>query len=186
MCTKSLFSSQLVTLMIIIARSPWNRSLHHQLRYHIATTEGRGKNPKNLILTSSLHHRGITGTCVFYFWFWMLKSQSLHTSSLKKNWHQVYEWSTSTCIKQVITKPSNTVVLCYLVLNAFFVGSFSEINLASVKIIILNDFLWSWTGFELDIETYHFNCLLEFSNTWPPELSKNKTPNWILDAGDQF
>ena len=37
-------------------------------------------------------------------------------------------------------KPSDTVVLCYLVHNAFFVGFFSEINLTSVKIVLLNDF----------------------------------------------
>ena len=50
--------------------------------------------------------------------------------------------STSTCInkKQVISKPSNTAVLSYLGLNAFFVGSFDEINLTLVKIIILNHF----------------------------------------------
>ena len=34
-----------------------------------------------------------------------------------------------------------TQVLCYLALNAFYVGFFSEINLISVKIIILNDVL---------------------------------------------
>ena len=44
------------------------------------------------------------------------------------------------CIKQVISKPSNTAVLCYLALNQFFVRFFSEINLISIKIIILNDF----------------------------------------------
>ena len=37
MCTRSSFSSQYSTLMIIIARSPGNRSLH-QVRYYIATT----------------------------------------------------------------------------------------------------------------------------------------------------
>ena len=43
-------------------------------------------------------------------------------SSLKKNWHQVKERWTSACAKQVILKPSNTVSLCYLTLNAFYVG----------------------------------------------------------------
>ena len=71
----------------------------------------------------------------------MLKSQTLPTSSLKINCHQVKERYNSTCIKQVISKPSNTVVLRYLALNTFFVGFFGEINLKSVKIIILNDFL---------------------------------------------
>ena len=47
----------------------------------------------------------------------------------------------SVCIKQVISKSSNTVILYYLALNAFYVGVFSDINFISVKIIILNDFL---------------------------------------------
>ena len=33
-----------------------------------------------------------------------------------------------------------TAVACYLVLNAFYVDVFSEINLTSVKLIISNDF----------------------------------------------
>ena len=111
-------------LMITIAGSPRNRSFH-QVRYHIAMTAQHRRareNPKSLMHTSSFHYRGTTGTCVFYFWFWMLKSQSLHMSSLNKNWHQVKERLTSTCIKQVISKPSNTVGLCYLALYTFFVG----------------------------------------------------------------
>ena len=35
---------------------------------------------------------------------------------------------------------SNTVILYYLALSTFYVGVFSEINLISVKLIILNDF----------------------------------------------
>ena len=57
----------------------------------------------------------------------------------KKNLHQVKEWLTSTCIKQVISKPSNTVILYYLALNAFYVGFFSEMNFILAKIIILKD-----------------------------------------------
>ena len=57
-------------LMIIIARSPGNRSFTSTLIYNTASqrlfnTEGRGKNPKKLMNTSSLHHRGTTGTCIF-------------------------------------------------------------------------------------------------------------------------
>ena len=62
-------------------------------------------------------------------------------SSLEKNSRQVKERLTSTCIKQVISKPSNTVILYYLAFNAFYVGFFSEINFISVSIIILNNFL---------------------------------------------
>ena len=75
MCTKYLFSTQFVgekpRLMFIIAGSPENRSLH-QLRYHIETIVQRqrvGGNPKILMYTSSLHHWGTTGTCVFIFDF---------------------------------------------------------------------------------------------------------------------
>ena len=104
----------------------------------------------------------------------MIKSQSLHVSSLEKTWHQVKERLTSTCIKQVISKPSNTVILYYLAFNAFYVGFFSEMNAISVNIIILNNFLWSWTGFELDIETYYFDSFLELSKTRPPNSPKIK------------
>ena len=60
---------------------------------------------------------------VVYFSFWMLKSQSLYVSSLKK-----------TDIKFRNGGPQrvencNPVVLCYLALNALFVGLFSEIDL---------------------------------------------------------
>ena len=88
----------------------------------------------------------------------------------KKNWHQVKERLTSTCIKQVISKPSNTVILCYLAFNAFYVGVFSEINFISVNIIILNNFLWSLAGFELDIETYYFDSFLELNETRPSRI----------------
>ena len=44
------------------------------------------------------------------------------------------------CIKHVISKPSDAVLLCCLALDAFC-GLFGEINLISVRIIILNDFL---------------------------------------------
>ena len=52
-------------------------------------------------------------------------------------------------------------------------------------------FLWSWTGFEVDVKTYYFDFLLELNKTpnpppHLPEISKNKTQNWILKAGDQF
>ena len=66
----------------------------------------------------------------------MIKSQSLHVSSLEKKWRL-----TSACIKQVISKPSDTVTLYYLAVNAFYVGFFSEVNFILVKIIILNDLL---------------------------------------------
>ena len=87
MCTRPLFSSQFATLIIIITGSPGNKSLH-QLRYHIATTVEHRRareTPQSLMHTSSLHHWGTMGTCVFYFLFWMLKSQSLHMSSLNEN-----------------------------------------------------------------------------------------------------
>ena len=41
----------------------------------------------------------------------------------------------SKCIKQVISKPSNNVVLCYLTLDAFHVRCFSEINIISTKLL---------------------------------------------------
>ena len=132
------------TLMIIIARSPRNRSLH-QLRYHIATTlqhrRSREEPPKpdTYVLPSSPRNYG--DVC---FLFLILNAKIPKFTYLKfekQSRHQVEEWSTSTCIKQAISKPSNTVVLCYLALNAFFVGSFGEISLTSVKLIILNDFL---------------------------------------------
>ena len=107
----------------------------------------------------------------FYFLFWMLEYQSLHMSSLKKSWYLVKERWTSKCIKPVISKPSNTVILYYLGLNAFYVGVFSEINLISVKIIILNDFLLSWTYFELDIETYYFDSFLKLGTERGPQKS---------------
>ena len=74
------------TLMIIIARSPVNRSLN-QLRYHIATTiqhrraREEPQKPDAYVLLSLPRDYG---DACFYFLFWMLKSQSLHTSSLKK------------------------------------------------------------------------------------------------------
>ena len=40
--------------------------------------------------------------------------------------------------KHAISKPSHTVILCYLALNASHVGFFSEINLI---LVILNDFV---------------------------------------------
>ena len=43
--------------------------------------------------------------------------------------------------KQVISKPSNTVVLCYLEHIARYVGFFSEINFISVGMIVSTDFL---------------------------------------------
>ena len=43
-------------------------------------------------------------------------------------------------MKQVISKPLNTVVLRYLALNALYVCFFSEIDLISVKIVVLNYF----------------------------------------------
>ena len=58
-----------------------------------------------------------------------------------KSCHQVKERLTSTCIKQVISKPSNTVILYYLAFDAFYVGFFSEINFISVNLTILNKFL---------------------------------------------
>ena len=67
---------------------------------------------------------------------------NLHLSSLtKKTDIKLKERLTSTCIKQVISKPSDTVILHYLALDAFYVGFFSGINFISVKIFILNDFL---------------------------------------------
>ena len=86
----------------------------------------------------------------------------------KKNWHQVKEQLTSTCIKQVISKPSNTVILYYLAFNAFYFGFVSEIDFISVSIIILNNFLRPWTDFELDIETYYLDSFLELSKARPP------------------
>ena len=61
--------------------------------------------------------------------------------NFEKSCQQVKERWTLTCIKQVIPKPSYTVVLCYLTPNTFNVGIFSERNLILVKMIILNDFL---------------------------------------------
>ena len=187
MHTRSLFSSQYYMWMIINTRSPRNRSLH-QVRYYIAAVQHwRVKEkPQDPMHMSSPHHRGTLVTYRFHFWFWMIKSQILHVSSLKKNWDQVKERLTSTCIKQVISKPSDTVILYYLAFNAFYVGFFSERIFISCKIIIVNNFLWSWTGFELDIETYYFDSFLELSKMRPPEFSKNKTQNWILEAGEQF
>ena len=89
-------------------------------------------------------------------------------SSLKKNWHQVKEGWTSTSIKQVISKPPNTVVFCYLALNEFFVGFFSEINVISVKLIIMKGFFVILKRFELDIETYYLDSLLKLSKSPPP------------------
>ena len=52
------------------------------------------------------------------------------------------EWLTSTCIKQVISKTSNTAILYYLAFNAFYVGVFLvKIIFISFKIIIVNNFL---------------------------------------------
>ena len=34
-------------------------------------------------------------------------------------------------MNQVISEPSNTVVLCYLVLDEFYVGFYSEIDLSA-------------------------------------------------------
>ena len=41
----------------------------------------------------------------------------------------------------------NTVGLCYLALGAFYAGFFSEINLISVKIIVLIDIFVIFNGF---------------------------------------
>ena len=57
------------------------------------------------------------------------------------------EWWTSTCKKQVISKPSDIVVWCYLALDAFYVGLFSEINLIAVKVIVLINFFVILNGF---------------------------------------
>ena len=45
-----------------------------------------------------------------------------------------------TCHFRTISKPFDTVLLCYLALNEFFVVLFGELDLISVKIIILNHF----------------------------------------------
>ena len=61
---------------------------------------------------------------MYFFLFWKLKSLCVKFKK-RQNWHKVKEWWTSTCIKHVISKPFDTVLLCYLVLNAFlwaFVG----------------------------------------------------------------
>ena len=58
-------------LMIIIEKTS-ETGLYNNLdttQQRLFNTEGRGKNPKNLMHTSSLHHRGTTGTCVFIFDF---------------------------------------------------------------------------------------------------------------------
>ena len=39
---------------------------------------------------------------------------------------------------------------------------------------------------ELHIESHNFDSLLELSKTRSPEISKNKTQNRILKAGNQF
>ena len=127
------------------------------LRYSLATRPKHWRKRK-MIKTCYMRFlylpRNSRDMC-FLFFILDAKIPKFTHAKFEKSWHQVKERWTSTCIKQVILKPSNTVVLCYLALNAFFVGSFGEINLTSVKIIILNDFLWSWTGFNLDIETYY-------------------------------
>ena len=43
-------------------------------------------------------------------------------------------------LKQVISKPSNTLILCYLAVNASYVGFINEINFILIKMIILDDF----------------------------------------------
>ena len=49
---------------------------------------------------------------------------------------------TSTCTnRSVQNHASDTVILYYLVFNAFYVGSFSEIIFISFKIIVVNNFL---------------------------------------------
>ena len=72
----------------------------------------------------------------------------------EKNWHQA-------------------VVLCYLVLSAFYVGFFSEINLISVKISILN-------GLFCDLEQVLSLILKTRFDSRPPEISKNKTKTLLF------
>ena len=72
---------------------------------------------------------------VFFIFDLDAKIPKFTYSKFEKGW----QW-TSTCIKQVIPKLSNTVILCYLALIASYVDFFSEINLILVKMIILKDF----------------------------------------------
>ena len=67
------------------------------------------------------------------------------------------------------SKPSNTVALCYLPLNAFHNGFFSDLNLISVRIIVMNDFLWYWTGFELDINACYLTLFWNLKRVASPK-----------------
>ena len=155
------------TLMDSIASSPgkWG------LRYNLATKARhwwKGKMTKTCYMRFPVFTTELRGHVFFIYDFWR-KNPKVHIYHVwKKNWHQVKARWISTCIKYIISKPSDTVLLCYLALDAFFERFFGEINLISVKIFISNHFLWSWTGFELDIETYYFDSLLELRKTRPP------------------
>ena len=120
--------------------------LLHQLRYHVATTvqhrRSREEPPKRdaYVLPSSSRNYG--DVCFLFLILDAKISKFTYVKFGKKTDIKLRNGRPQRVYtKQVISKPSNTVVLCCLSLNAFFVGSFGEINLTSVKIIILNDFL---------------------------------------------
>ena len=92
----------------------------------------------NYVLPSSPRN---SGDISFSFLILNDKIPKFTCVKFEKNLHQVKERLTYTCIKQVISKPSNTVILYYLAFDPFYVGFFSEIIFISFKIIIVNNLL---------------------------------------------
>ena len=138
------------TLMIIIASSPGNRSSQITHSNDCRAMKGEGKTPKTWCISSSPSSPKNYGDMCFLFLTLDDKIPKFTCVKFEKNWHQVKERLTSTCIRQVISKPSNTVILYYLALNAFHVGFFkwnkfyfSQNNYSERFFAILNRF-WAW------------------------------------------
>ena len=80
--------------------------------------EGKTLTKRKMIKTCFMYFpvftRELWGHVFFIFLFWMIKSQSLHMSTLKKKTDIKLRNGGSQRVQNVISKPSDTVVLCYL------------------------------------------------------------------------